>query len=114
MGLAASTGCSLLLPGDRRASDIEPDLRSWPTLHARLALVEPDDAAPVGGRIERAGAVFWVSAGALAPPPGIARAAASLRFLVTPAPIPGQRPEFIVAGCGVHRLGRRGAKRVAA
>jgi uncharacterized protein (DUF58 family) len=112
--LAITAGCSLLLPGDRRASDIEPDLRSWPPLHARLALVEADDAAPVGGRIERAGAVFWVAAGALAPPPGIARAAAALRFLVTPAPIPGRRPEFTVAGCGVHRLGRRGAKQVAA
>jgi uncharacterized protein (DUF58 family) len=112
--LALTAGCSLLLPGDRRASDIEQDLRSWPPLHARLALIEPDDAAPVGGRIERAGAVFWVAAGAAAPPPGIARAAAALRFLVTPAPIPGQRPEFTVAGCGVHRLGRRGAKQAAA
>src|SRR5204863_306467 len=83
--LAITAGCSLLLPGDHRASDIEPDLRSWPPLHARLALVEPDAAAPVGGRIERAGAVFWVSAGALAPPPGIARAA-------PPPPRPLGRP----------------------
>jgi uncharacterized protein (DUF58 family) len=105
--LAATAGCSLLLPGDRRAADIEPDLRSWAPLHARLALIEPGDDAPVAGRIERAGAVFWVSAGAVAPPPGIARAGAALRFLVTPEIVPGQRPEFIVAGCGVHRLGRR-------
>jgi uncharacterized protein (DUF58 family) len=112
--LASPGGCSLLLPGDRRASDIEPDLRSWPALHARLALVEADDGAPITGRIERAGAVFWVSAGAAAPPQGIARAAAALRYLVTPSPLPGQSPEFTVAGCGVHRLGRRGARRVAA
>jgi uncharacterized protein (DUF58 family) len=114
VGLAATTGCSLLLPGDRRASDIEPDLRSWPALHARLALIEADDAAPVTARIERAGAVFWVAPGAQAPPQGIARAAAALRFLVTPSPLAGQRPEFTVAGCGVHRLGRRASKRVAA
>src|SRR3954447_20189355 len=115
VGLASSTGCSLLLPGDRRASDIEPDLRSWPPLHTRLALIEADDSAPITARIERAGAVFWVAPGAQAPPRGIARAAAALRFLVTPSPLPGQRPEFTVAGCGVHRLGRRGApKRVAA
>jgi uncharacterized protein (DUF58 family) len=114
VGLAVTAGCSLLLPGDRRASDIEPDLRSWPPLHARLALIEADDSPPVGGRIERAGAVFWVAAGATGPPPGIARAAAALRFLVTPAPINGQRSEFTVAGCGVHRLGRRGAKQAAA
>jgi uncharacterized protein (DUF58 family) len=112
--LAATVGCSLLLPGDRRASDVEPDLRSWAPLHARLALIEPDDGAPVAGRIERAGAVFWVAAGAIAPPQGIARAAAALRFLVTPGEVPGQRPEFVVAGCGVHRLGRRGAGRAAA
>jgi uncharacterized protein (DUF58 family) len=105
--LAATTGCSLLLPGDRRASDIEHDLRSWPALHARLALVEAGDGAPVTGRIERAGAVFWIAAGAAAPPQGIARAAAALRYLVTPAALPGRRPEFTVAGCGVHRLGRR-------
>jgi uncharacterized protein (DUF58 family) len=112
--LASPGGCSLLLPGDRRASDIEPDLRSWPALHARLALVEADDSAPVAGRIERAGAVFWVSAGAVAPPQGIARAAAALRYFVTPSPLAGQRPEFTIAGCGVHRLGRRGARRAAA
>jgi uncharacterized protein (DUF58 family) len=105
--LAASAGCSLLLPGDRRATEVEPDLRSWAPLHARLALIEPGDGAPLAGRIERAGAVFWVAAGAVAPPQGIARAAAALRFLVTPAGVPGQRPEFVVAGCGVHRLGRR-------
>jgi uncharacterized protein (DUF58 family) len=112
--LAATAGCSLLLPGERRATDVEPDLRSWAPLHARLALVEEEDGAPVAARIERAGAVFWVTAGATAPPQGIARAAAALRFLVTPAVVPGQAPEFSVAGCGVHRLGRRGVRRAAA
>jgi uncharacterized protein (DUF58 family) len=112
--MAVAAGCSILLPGDRRATDIEPDLRSWSPVHARLALIQPDDGAPVSGRIERAGAVFWVTAGAVAPPQGIARAAAALRFLVTPVELPGQRPEFTVAGCGVHRLGRKGAGRVAA
>jgi hypothetical protein len=100
--------------GGRRATDIEPDLRSWAPLHARLAVVEASDGAPVAGRIERAGAVFWVAAGAAAPPAGIARAAAALRYLVTPTEVTGQRPEFTVAGCGVHRLGRRGRRRVAA
>jgi uncharacterized protein (DUF58 family) len=112
--LAVETGCSILLPGDRRAADIEPDLRSFSPVHARLALVEADDGAPTTGRIERAGAVFWVAAGAVAPPQGIARAAAALRFLVTPVEMPGQKPDFVVAGCGVHRLGRRGAGSVAA
>lgn len=112
--LSVEAGCSILLPGDRRATDIEHDLRSWAPVHARLALIEPEDGAPVTGRIERAGAVFWVTAGAIAPPQGIARAAAALRFLVTPLDVPGQRPEFSIAGCGVHRLGRRSAGSVAA
>src|SRR3954469_16889477 len=112
--LAVEAGCSILLPGDRRATDIEPDLRSWAPVHARLALIEAEDGAPVSGRIERAGAVFWVSAGAIAPPQGIARAAAALRFLVTTVGLPGQRPGFSIAGCGVPRLGRRGTGRVAA
>src|SRR3954466_7656916 len=99
--LAVEAGCSILLPGDRRATDIEPDLRSWAPVHARLALIEAEDGAPVSGRIERAGAVFWVSAGAVAPPQGIARAAAALRFLVTPVAVPGRQPEFTIAGCGV-------------
>jgi uncharacterized protein (DUF58 family) len=112
--LARLGGCALLLPGDRRPADIDSDLRGWAPLHARLALVEADDSSPVTGRLERGGAVFWVSAGATAPPPGIARAAAALRYLVTPAELPSRRPDFTVAGCGVHRIGRRGAGSVAA
>ena len=33
-------GCAALLPGDRRPTEIEPDLRAWPHLHARFAVVE--------------------------------------------------------------------------
>jgi uncharacterized protein (DUF58 family) len=102
----ASGGCSLLLPGDRRAAEVDSDLRAWAPLHARLALVQPEDGAPAAGRVERAGAVFWVAAGASAPPTGIARAAAAVRYLVTPAPVPGGRVEFTVAGCSVQRMGR--------
>jgi uncharacterized protein (DUF58 family) len=111
--LARHGGCSLLLPGDRRAGEVDSDLRSWPPLHARLALVQPEDGPPVAGRVERAGAVFWVAAGAAAPPTGIARAAAAVRYLVTPAPVPEGRVEFTVAGCSVQRMGR-GANRSAA
>ena len=31
--LARAGGCSLLLPGDRRAADIDPELGAWPPLH---------------------------------------------------------------------------------
>ena len=45
---ARKTGCGLLLPGDRRAVTIDPDLLAWPQAHVRLALIE--DAAGPGAR----------------------------------------------------------------
>jgi uncharacterized protein (DUF58 family) len=111
--LARAGGVSLLLPGDRRASEVEPDLRAWPPLHARLALIQPEDGPPLASRVERAGAVFWVTAGATAPPQGIARAAAAVRYLVTPEPLPERRTQFALAGCSVQRIDRRGSRSVA-
>jgi uncharacterized protein (DUF58 family) len=111
--LARASGCSLLLPGDRRANEVEPDLRAWPALHARLALLGPEDGPPVAARVERAGAVFWVTAGASAPPAGLSRAAAAVRYLVTPTPVAEGRTDFMVAGCAVQRLDRRGARSAA-
>jgi uncharacterized protein (DUF58 family) len=111
--LAHPNGCALLLPGDHRAAEIDVDLHSWPALHARLALLEADAGAPASTRIERAGAVFWVSAGAAAAPAGIARAVAAARYIVTPTPLPGRPVEFTVAGCSCQRLGRGHARRAA-
>jgi uncharacterized protein (DUF58 family) len=111
--LGQRTGCAVLMPGDRRQTEIEPDLRAWAPLHARLAIVGPGDGPPVSSRVERSGAVFWVAAGATGPPAGLARAAAAVRFLVTPVPLPGERVEFTVAGCVVHRLNRRLARSAA-
>jgi uncharacterized protein (DUF58 family) len=105
--LARSGGCALLLPGDRHPVDVEPDLRGWPSLHARLATIEPEDGPPVAARVERSGAVFWVAAAAWAPPAGLSRAAAAVRYLVTPGPPADGRAEFTVAGCSVQRVDRR-------
>jgi uncharacterized protein (DUF58 family) len=104
--LAHLGGCALMLPGDRRAAEIDPDLHAWPALHIRLALVEADDRVPVPGRLERAGALFWVAAGAGTPPPGLARAAAAERYLVTPVPSGPSAGSFVVAGCAGRPLGR--------
>jgi uncharacterized protein (DUF58 family) len=104
--LARGGGCSLMLPGDRRANEIDPDLHAWPPLHIRLALVQAGDASPVPGRLERAGALFWVAAGAGTPPPGLARAAAAERYLVTPVPSGPAAASFVVAGCAGRPLGR--------
>ena len=105
--LARAGGCALMLPGDRRASEIDPHLHAWPPLHVRLALVEADDRAPVPGRVERSGALFWVAAGAGAPPPGLARAAAAERYLVTPVPTGPVAASFVVAGCAGRPIGRQ-------
>ena len=114
--LARTGGCSLLLPGDRRATEVDPELRSWPQLHVRLALVESRDAAPFTGRLERLGAILWVTATpGGGTPPGLARAAAAARYVVTPEPVGGRPPAFEVAGCRAYRLGARtGGKQVAA
>jgi uncharacterized protein (DUF58 family) len=63
--LARHGGCGLMLPGERRATAIDPDLLTWPAAHARLALVVggPETRAPVlGGAGARLGPVFYVAA----------------------------------------------------
>jgi uncharacterized protein (DUF58 family) len=101
--LARAGGCSLLLPGDRRALDIGPDLGSWPGLHVRLALVEPAGGAPAARLESRRGAIFWVTARA-----GVPRSFARLnaeRYVVTPGP-GGAGALFTVAGCAAVSVGR--------
>src|SRR5207253_4924794 len=51
--LARQGGAALLLPGERRAADVDRELRAWPSLHARLALVEAGGPAPTAARLER-------------------------------------------------------------
>lgn len=116
--LARGGGCSVLLPGDRRAADVEPDMRAWHAVHVRLALVEAG-GLPAAGRLERAGAIFWVTPSS-AIPAGLVHAAARERWLVTPlAEGDGALPAagaaaFVVAGCAGRRLGRRSVGRRAA
>ena len=92
---------------------MDRELRAWPPLHARLALVEGGVAAPVAARLERTGPVFWVMAATGDPPPGIQRAAAPARFVVRPGLWPGRAAVFSVAGCHGYRLDRGGARRAA-
>lgn len=111
--LARGGGCALLLPGDRRPADVDAELRAWPVLHVRLALVEPDTRPPAAGRVERTGAVFWVTASA-GVPSGLARLAAGERWVVSPSDDPAPPGGFAVAGCTGRRLGRTAARRRAA
>jgi uncharacterized protein (DUF58 family) len=112
--LGRSTGCALLLPGDRRPAALAPDMSAWPALHARLALVQAAGSRPPLARARRAGAVIWVSARGDAPR-DLARAAGGGGWLVTPiesAPA-GTAMAFTVAGCAGRRLGRVGVRRAA-
>jgi len=95
-------GVALLLPGDRRATDLQRDLRGWPALHARLALIEAADGGPNMRRFERSGPVFWISAGGGSLPPSVKRSSGS--FFVTPRAIEGRGATFTVAGCTGYRL----------
>jgi uncharacterized protein (DUF58 family) len=113
--LARAGGCALLLPGDRRPTDVEPDLHAWPQLHARLALVEAGGSAPtLRRRLERSGSLFWVTPSGGTTPQGLGRAAAAARWLVAPEPAPGAPVLFTVAGCGGQRLRGRAGSRSAA
>jgi uncharacterized protein (DUF58 family) len=102
--LARLGGCRLLLPGDRRAIAIEPDLVGWPRAHIRLALVEGGRRAPApvleaGARM---GAVFYVVARPLEQlPPVLTTSIRGPRVLVLPRPLARaeQSASFEVTGC---------------
>jgi uncharacterized protein (DUF58 family) len=113
VALARAGGCALLLPGDRRALELAPDLSAWPSAHVRLALLEPTERRPAMPATRRAGALFWVSADTSGRPPrGLERLSSAGVWLVTPGP-GGARVRFTVAGCSGRRLGRAGARRAA-
>jgi uncharacterized protein (DUF58 family) len=105
--LARVAGCALLLPGDRRAVEIGPDLSGWPALHARLALVEAGGEPPAKARAPRAGAVLWGTGSDLTRAPRVLeRLTAGARFIVSPHPLAGYRAAFSVAGCTGQALDR--------
>jgi len=107
-------GCALLLPGERRPLAVDPELRSWPVAHARLAFVEAGAAAPPVARAGHTGAIVWVSARGGRPPRAARGSAAPISFLVSPHPLPGVPVRFTVAGCHGQSLAAAGRRRPAA
>jgi uncharacterized protein (DUF58 family) len=115
--LARARGCALLLPGDRRPTELGADLAGWSAAHVRLALIESGAPPPAMARAPRGGAVLWVTASdARRAPRVLERLAAGARFLVTPFPLRGCPAAFRVAGCtgqaldaARRRAGRRAA-----
>ncbi|HEX6460945.1 MAG TPA: DUF58 domain-containing protein [Thermoleophilaceae bacterium] len=104
-------GCSLLLPGQRRPTDVDAELRGWPAIHVRLALLEASEGAPSSRRLERSAALYWVSAGGSSLPPAVKRNAGS--YFITPEPVSGRAAAFTVAGCAGYRLGSGRERRAA-
>jgi hypothetical protein len=92
-----------LLPGDRRPTELAPDLRDWPHLHARLAVVEAGAAPAVVNRAARPAGVFWVTAAASPSLPQPLRSGGpGRRYVVAPGRVGGPQggaAVFTVAGC---------------
>lgn len=116
--LARAHGCRLLLPGQRRALEISPDLLAWPSAHARLAVLEggPGTRAPSPGAIQGAlGPLFYVAAARLERPPATLRLGHGRPVvLVLPAALasPGMGgAAFAVAGCVGLRVDARPSAR---
>ncbi|MDX6675630.1 MAG: hypothetical protein QOH11_3048 [Solirubrobacteraceae bacterium] len=105
--LARGGGCSILLPGDRRATALEPDGRGWPAVHARLALVGPGSPpSALGAAAAGAHAVYYVAArrGARAPHRLLRGHGHQRVVLVVPGGFAGRRAAFAVAGCSGYVL----------
>ena len=103
--LATRTGCGLILPGEFRPLEVEPDLTAWPVAHARLALVEggPETRPPSLAQGARSAQVLYVAASPLTRlPAGLAGAGVRAAVLVIPEPLatqPLHDASFKVAGC---------------
>jgi uncharacterized protein (DUF58 family) len=106
---ARRQGCALLLPGDRRASVIEPDLLGWPQAHVRLALVGDHTGPSLVAAQNRRGLVMLVAARPMdRPPRGLGRTPGGC-LLIVPAELPGRRAVIEVSGCFGYVATRTGA-----
>ena len=106
---AKRSGCGLLLPGDRRAVHIEPDLGGWPQAHVRLALLGDDHGPALHAAQNRRGLVVFVSARVVdRPPRGMGRTPGG-QLLVIPGEIAGRRAVVEVAGCRGYLAARAGS-----
>jgi uncharacterized protein (DUF58 family) len=105
--LARTGGCGIVLPGDRRPTEVESELRGWPSVHVRLALVEQTAAPPAFSATRRTGTVFWVTARERPALPTAMRNAFGARYLVGPSVHGRGTPALKVSGCEGRRAGVR-------
>ena len=105
---AKRTGVSLLLPGDRRARIIEPDLLAWPQAHVRLALLDEHTGPALHAAQNRRGLVVLVAARPVERAPrGLGRTPGGC-LIVVPGGLPTRRAVLDVAGCQGYVSGRTG------
>ncbi len=106
---ARRSGCGLVLPGDRRAATIDPDLLAWPQAHVRLALVGDTAGPALSAAQNRRGLVVFVAARVVdRPPRGLGRTPGGC-LIVVPGAIAGRRAVLEVAGCQGFVAGRTGS-----
>jgi uncharacterized protein (DUF58 family) len=111
---ARRTGCGLVLPGDRRAVTIDPDLLAWPQAHVRLALMEETTGPALTAAQNRRGLVVFVAARVVdRPPRGLGRTPGGC-LIVVPGAIAGRNAVLEVAGCQGFVAGRTGSAAVMA
>jgi uncharacterized protein (DUF58 family) len=104
-----SGGCSLLLPGDRRAHVVEKDLLAWPAAHVRLALIDESTGPSLVAAQNRRGLVVLVASRLLDRPPRALGRTPGGCVLVVPGALPNRRAVFEVAGCQGFLATRTGA-----
>jgi len=111
---ARRTGCGLVLPGDRRAVTIDPDLLAWPQAHVRLALMDDATGPALSAAQNRRGLVVFVAARVVdRPPRGLGRTPGGC-LIVVPGAIAGRSAVLEVAGCHGFVAGRTGSAAVMA
>jgi uncharacterized protein (DUF58 family) len=111
---ARKTGCGLVLPGDRRAVPIDPDLLAWPQAHVRLALMDDKTGPALTAAQNRRGLVVFVAARVVdRPPRGLGRTPGGC-LIVVPGGIAGRTAVLQVAGCQGFVAGRTGSAAVMA
>jgi uncharacterized protein (DUF58 family) len=102
-------GCGLLLPGDRRAHNIERDMLAWPQAHVRLALVEEHTGPALSAAQNRRGVIAYVAARTVdRVPRGLGRTPGGC-LLVIPGALPSRRAVIEVAGCQGYVAARTGS-----
>ena len=106
--LAKAGGCDVLLPGDRRPTELGRSLAGWPQIHARLALVGSAGVVSLASAARRPGPVVFVSARRRAELPAALRGThVAPRVLVVPGALSERAASFAVAGCTGYAIGAR-------